>query len=106
MLQGIAGNSLGIWVAHGEGQALFLDSSLLTRVTDRRLVPLRYTVVEVLVMHSGNVCVGSTRGLRLESEVSSCSRPAVNVQLSRIPWLVAQLRIGPLLCYMHQQVCG
>jgi phosphoribosylformylglycinamidine (FGAM) synthase-like amidotransferase family enzyme len=42
MFKGMAGTSMGIWVAHGEGQALFPDSSILQRVTDRKLAALRY----------------------------------------------------------------
>ena len=41
LLRGMAGSSLGIWVAHGEGQALFPEAALLERVTNRKLVPLR-----------------------------------------------------------------
>jgi phosphoribosylformylglycinamidine synthase len=42
MFKGMEGTSMGIWVAHGEGQALFPDSSILQRVTDRKLAALRY----------------------------------------------------------------
>ncbi|KAG5190290.1 CobB/CobQ-like glutamine amidotransferase domain-containing protein [Tribonema minus] len=42
MFKGMEGTSMGIWVAHGEGKALFPDSSILKRVTEKNLAPLRY----------------------------------------------------------------
>jgi phosphoribosylformylglycinamidine synthase len=42
MLSGMAGASLGIWVAHGEGRAYFPDNSVLDQVLTRNLAPLRY----------------------------------------------------------------
>jgi phosphoribosylformylglycinamidine synthase len=42
MLRGMAGSVLGIWTAHGEGRALFPDPTLLARVEDERLAPIRY----------------------------------------------------------------
>ena len=42
MLEGMAGSVLGIWVAHGEGQAYFPDPEILREVEARQLVPLRF----------------------------------------------------------------
>jgi phosphoribosylformylglycinamidine synthase len=42
MLRGMEGATLGIWVAHGEGQAFFPETSILDRVQDEGLAPLRF----------------------------------------------------------------
>ncbi len=42
MLHGMAGSVLGIWVAHGEGRALFPDPAVEQRVVDEGLAPIRY----------------------------------------------------------------
>lgn len=42
MLQGMAGATLGIWVAHGEGRIFFPEASILERVRNEDLAPLRY----------------------------------------------------------------
>ncbi|KAJ3702358.1 hypothetical protein LUZ61_006063 [Rhynchospora tenuis] len=42
MFQGMEGSSLGVWAAHGEGRAFFPDSSVLDRVLDLNLAPVRY----------------------------------------------------------------
>merc|ERR1712137_1470857 len=42
MLKGMAGSTLGVWVAHGEGQAYFPDNAILERVVEEGLAPLRY----------------------------------------------------------------
>lgn len=42
MLAGMGGAQLGVWSAHGEGQAYFPDASVLASVVARRLAPLRY----------------------------------------------------------------
>jgi phosphoribosylformylglycinamidine synthase len=42
MLSGMEGSTLGIWLAHGEGRALFPDSDVLERVEREGLAPLRY----------------------------------------------------------------
>uniref|UniRef100_A0A670ZB11 Phosphoribosylformylglycinamidine synthase n=1 Tax=Pseudonaja textilis TaxID=8673 RepID=A0A670ZB11_PSETE len=42
MLRGMAGSTLGIWVAHGEGRMRFRSSEILARVRSSRLAPLRY----------------------------------------------------------------
>jgi phosphoribosylformylglycinamidine synthase len=42
MLSGMEGATLGIWVAHGEGRALFPESGVLDRVLAEDLAPLRY----------------------------------------------------------------
>ncbi|CEL97959.1 unnamed protein product [Vitrella brassicaformis CCMP3155] len=42
MLQGMEGSTLGIWVAHGEGQAYFPDPSVLTQCQRDRAIPLTY----------------------------------------------------------------
>jgi len=42
MLKGMEGSVLGIWVAHGEGRACFPDDSILRKVEENNLAPLRY----------------------------------------------------------------
>jgi phosphoribosylformylglycinamidine synthase len=42
MLRGMAGSTLGIWVAHGEGRAFFPDSSVLAGVIENNLAPVRF----------------------------------------------------------------
>ncbi len=42
MLEGMEGATLGIWVAHGEGQAYFPESAVLERVEEQRLAPVRF----------------------------------------------------------------
>ncbi|KAK2168781.1 hypothetical protein LSH36_14g05035 [Paralvinella palmiformis] len=42
MLRGMAGSVLGIWVAHGEGRIVFKDPSILDRILDEQLAPIRY----------------------------------------------------------------
>ncbi|KAG0595885.1 hypothetical protein M758_UG206700 [Ceratodon purpureus] len=42
MLKGMAGTTVGIWVAHGEGKALFPDVTILDEVKKSNLVPLTY----------------------------------------------------------------
>ena len=38
MLKGMAGSTLGIWVAHGEGRLHFPDPTLMDEVIDKKLV--------------------------------------------------------------------
>ena len=42
LLQGMAGSSFGVWVAHGEGRAHFAHPEMLTSVLAHDLAPLRY----------------------------------------------------------------
>lgn len=42
MLRGMAGSTLGVWVQHGEGRALFPSPDILAEVLSRGLAPLRY----------------------------------------------------------------
>jgi len=42
MLDGMAGSTLGIWVQHGEGRALFPDRSILDRALADDLAPIRF----------------------------------------------------------------
>lgn len=42
MLAGMAGSSLGVWVAHGEGRAHFTHPTIKQAYLDRQLAPLRY----------------------------------------------------------------
>jgi len=42
LLKGMAGSSLGIWVAHGEGRAFFPDRKILKKVESLSLAPVRY----------------------------------------------------------------
>ncbi|CAI7910074.1 unnamed protein product [Closterium sp. NIES-53] len=42
MLRGMEGTRVGIWVAHGEGRALFPSSSLFQSVLSSNLAPIRY----------------------------------------------------------------
>jgi phosphoribosylformylglycinamidine synthase len=64
MLRGMAGSTLGIWSAHGEGRALFPDQGILTRVEDEGLAPIRFSDDEGQITerypHNPN---GSPRGI-------------------------------------------
>jgi phosphoribosylformylglycinamidine synthase len=42
MLRGMAGSTLGIWVAHGEGRAQFPKKAILRKVESLSLAPVRY----------------------------------------------------------------
>jgi phosphoribosylformylglycinamidine synthase len=42
MLRDMEDSVLGIWVAHGEGRALFPDSEVLSKTVSRRLAPIRF----------------------------------------------------------------
>ncbi len=42
MLDGMAGSTLGIWVAHGEGRAYFPDPGIRQRVEAEGLAPIRF----------------------------------------------------------------
>lgn len=42
MFKGMGGAQLGVWVAHGEGKAFFPDSSVLDKVMQQKLAPLKY----------------------------------------------------------------
>lgn len=42
MLRGMAGSTLGIWVAHGEGRAYFPRMDILRKVESMSLAPVRY----------------------------------------------------------------
>ncbi|HSG81050.1 MAG TPA: phosphoribosylformylglycinamidine synthase [Gemmatimonadota bacterium] len=42
MLRGMEGATLGIWVAHGEGQAYFPEPGIMEQVLERKLAPLRF----------------------------------------------------------------
>ncbi|RLE32314.1 MAG: hypothetical protein DRJ61_09815 [Acidobacteria bacterium] len=42
MLRGMEGSTLGIWLQHGEGRALFPQSEVLDRVRSQGLAPVRY----------------------------------------------------------------
>ncbi len=42
LLEGMAGSTLGIWVAHGEGRAHFPDHAHLERVLSEDLAPVRF----------------------------------------------------------------
>jgi len=42
MFSGMEGATLGIWVAHGEGRALFPNADMLDRVEHERLAPVRF----------------------------------------------------------------
>jgi hypothetical protein len=48
MLQGMGGAVIGVWAAHGEGQALFPSDEVRNQVLERGLGPIR--------------CVGLSRG--------------------------------------------
>lgn len=64
MLKGMGGARLGVWVAHGEGKAYFPDETVLKKVEEQTLAPLKY------VDDNGNVTQtypanpnGSTQGI-------------------------------------------
>lgn len=42
MFEGMSGTTTGIWVAHGEGRALFPDQTVMNKVMNSNLAPLRY----------------------------------------------------------------
>ncbi|XP_069762804.1 phosphoribosylformylglycinamidine synthase isoform X2 [Narcine bancroftii] len=42
MLKGMAGSTLGIWIAHGEGYMQFESEKVLRMVTENGLAPIRY----------------------------------------------------------------
>jgi len=42
MLRGMEGSTLGIWLQHGEGRAIFPDESTLDRVETENLAPIRF----------------------------------------------------------------
>ena len=42
MLRGMEGSTLGIWVAHGEGKAYFPETSILEKVKQEGLAPIRF----------------------------------------------------------------
>jgi phosphoribosylformylglycinamidine synthase len=42
MLRGMAGSTLGVWSAHGEGRAFFPDDMVLSRVQEKNLAPIRF----------------------------------------------------------------
>ncbi|XP_075034901.1 phosphoribosylformylglycinamidine synthase isoform X2 [Mixophyes fleayi] len=42
LLQGMAGSSLGVWVAHGEGYMRFRSEKVLDHVVSQHLAPLRF----------------------------------------------------------------
>ncbi|RJQ44742.1 MAG: phosphoribosylformylglycinamidine synthase [Nitrospiraceae bacterium] len=42
MLKGMEGSVLGVWVAHGEGRAYFPDESILRKIENDGLAPVRY----------------------------------------------------------------
>jgi phosphoribosylformylglycinamidine synthase len=42
MLRGMAGSSLGVWVAHGEGRVYFPDKEVQEMVREKSLAPIRY----------------------------------------------------------------
>ena len=42
MFKGMEGARLGVWVAHGEGQALFPDPTILDRIESEHLAPVRF----------------------------------------------------------------
>ena len=46
MLKGMAGTKVGVWCAHGEGQALFPDAAVRERVLAANLAPIRYVDAE------------------------------------------------------------
>ena len=42
MLEGMAGSTMGIWVAHGEGRCHFPDEQIELLVLENDLAPVRY----------------------------------------------------------------
>jgi len=42
MLRGMAGSTIGVWVAHGEGRSFFPDHGVLDRVEEEGLAPIRF----------------------------------------------------------------
>ena len=46
----MAGSSLGIWIAHGEGRVHFPDPAVFDIVRDHNLAPIRYDYSEILII--------------------------------------------------------
>ncbi len=42
MLRGMAGSTVGVWVAHGEGRSFFPDQSVLDQIERQGLAPIRF----------------------------------------------------------------
>lgn len=42
LLKGMEGSQLGVWTAHGEGQAYFPNPHILDRILNQNLAPIRY----------------------------------------------------------------
>jgi len=42
MLKDMEGSTMGVWIAHGEGQAMFPDQGVLDKVLEKGLAPVRY----------------------------------------------------------------
>ena len=42
LLKGMGGSQIGVWCAHGEGQALFPNDEVKKHVLDNNLAPIRY----------------------------------------------------------------
>lgn len=40
----MGGSTIGVWAAHGEGQALFPDAAVQAAVQQQNLAPIRYVV--------------------------------------------------------------
>jgi phosphoribosylformylglycinamidine synthase len=64
MLRGMEGSVLGIWVAHGEGRAFFPEDSILQKIDEQNLAPVRYVddSSEVTMRYPFNPN-GSARGI-------------------------------------------
>jgi phosphoribosylformylglycinamidine synthase len=52
MFEGMAGATLGVWVAHGEGRAYFPDRSILSETLERGLAPVRYVDDSAVITES------------------------------------------------------
>jgi phosphoribosylformylglycinamidine synthase len=64
MLRGMAGSTLGVWVAHGEGQSFFPHQSVLDQIEQEGLAPIRFVDDENQVTDAYPFNPnGSTRGI-------------------------------------------
>ena len=101
MLKDMAGSTMGVWVAHGEGQALFPDAAMMDAVTGAGQAPVRYVdpsaTPTTTYPYNPN---GSPMGI-----ASMCSadgrhlammpHPERNVLAWQNPWCPAELGLDP-----------
>ncbi|XP_028558155.2 phosphoribosylformylglycinamidine synthase [Podarcis muralis] len=114
MLRGMAGSTLGIWVAHGEGRMRFRSDDVLAQVRSARLAPLRYVDDQGLPTEEypmnpngsplgiAGICSADGRHLAMMPHPERCVLPW------QWPWMPASwrqsLKVSPWL-RMFQNAC-